>query len=63
MADVPPTVFDTWCRGLQLFQTRQLPHVQDGRASGGPVDVARFLAQPGVQEQVLLRRLTVEVDA
>lgn len=39
-------------RGLQLFQTRQLPHVTDGRASAGPVDVAAFLAQPGVQEQV-----------
>lgn len=39
------------CRGLQLFQTRQLPQVTDGRASAGPVDVAAFLAQPGVQEQ------------
>lgn len=43
------------CRGLQLFQTRQLPQVTDGRASAGPVDVAAFLAQPSVQEQVMGR--------
>lgn len=39
-------------RGVELYHTRALPQVTDGRASGGPVDLAAHLAIPAVQQQV-----------
>lgn len=39
-------------RGVQLFTEKQLPYVTDGRASGGLIDVAAYLEQPDVQQQV-----------
>lgn len=39
-------------RGVELYRTRALPQVTDGRASGGPVDLAAHLAIPAVQQQV-----------
>ena len=39
-------------RGLQLFESGQLPRITDGRASAGPIDLVEYLAQPDVQQQV-----------